>query len=238
MALLSDMTVDVVEMAGGTYHWPYTIINIDRSRPIVVRPATGATVVFSGSNVGGDPQFSFGFGGTAGNITLSGVTFDGYVLASQGIVQILDAHDLTLSDIHVTNSRTNGTTGSPYRSWAAYLGQYGNPVRPQRITLDRWTVVATGRQMSALQVYGGDAIHASGWNVQSAYYAIYASGSNPAITDFHLDGWTITDTGGPAWGDPNVAVAMEDAAGIYSNMTLTGSGTIKNVGVPSMVAGQ
>ena len=57
------------------------------------------------------------------------------------------------------------------------------------------------------------------------------------MTDLVLDGWTISDTGGAAWGSPNVSVAMENAAGTYRNMHATGSGVLLNVGTPNMTDG-
>ena len=233
LTLLADKSVDVIEMAAGTYHLSYTIINIDRTRPIVVRPAAGATVVLSGANIGTDPQFGFGFGGTAGNITMQGLIFDGFILGQQGIIQACDCHDITLNDMVVRNSRANGTTATPYQSWAIYITSTSTII-PTNITANCWTVDGSARGMSALQVYGGSHIIATGWSVSNSYYAIYASSSRGPLTDFVLDDWTISNTGAPAWGTSNVSLAIENASGKVSNMHTTVSGGLLNVGTPKL----
>jgi hypothetical protein len=234
--LLADETVDVIEMAAGTYHLRFMVININRTRPVVVRPVAGATVILSGANLGTDPQFLFGDGSTAGNITMQGLIFDGFVLGQQGIVQALDTHDITLNDMVVRNSRANGTTAQPYHSWAIYLSSTST-LHSTNFTANRWTVDGSARGMSALQVYGGDHITANGWSVTNAYYAVYASSSRGPLTNFVIDGWTINGTGAPAWGTSNVSIAVENSSGRFSNMHATTSGTLLNVGSPRMTDG-
>jgi hypothetical protein len=236
LTLLADESVDVIEMVAGTYHLPYTVINIDRTRPVVVRPAAGATVVLSGANIGTDPQFWFGLNGRAGNITMQGLIFDGFVLGQQGIVQALDCHDITLNDMVVRNSRCNGTWAKPYHAWAIYLSATPTVV-PTNFTANRWTVDGSARQMGALQVYGGSHVTATGWSVSNAYYAVYASGTEGPLTDFVLDGWTISNTGAPAWGAANASVYVEYASGRFSNMRGTASGVLVNVGTPKLTDG-
>ena len=231
--LLADETVDVVEMAAGTYHLPYMVININRTRPVIVRPAAGATVILSGSQIGTDPQFGFGLGGTAGNITMQGMVFDGFILGQQGIIQALDTHDIALNDMVVRNSRCNGTTAQPYHSWAIYLSSTST-LHSTNFTANRWTVDGSSRQIGALQVYGGNHITATGWTVSNAYYAIYASSARGPLTDFVLDGWTVSNTGAPAWGTSNVSLAVENSSGTYSNMHATASGVLLNVGSPRL----
>jgi len=233
LTLLANESVDVIEMAGGTYHLRYMIINIDRTRPVVVRPAAGATVVLSGAGNGFNPEFGFGFGGTAGNITMQGLTFDGFILGQQGIIQALDCHDITLNDMVVRNSRANGTWAKPYHSWAVYITSNATVI-PTNITVNRWTVDGSARGMSALQVYGGSHITATGWSVSNAYYAIYACSSRGPLTDFSLDNWTISDTGAPARGTPNASVYIENASGRFSNMHTAASGILVNVGSPKL----
>ena len=236
LTLLADESVDVIEMAAGTYHLPFMEIIIDRTRPVVVRPATGATVILSGTNIGVLPQFEFGVGGVAGNITMQGLIFDGYVLGQHGIVQALNCHDITLNNMVVRNSRCDGTTAQPLHSWAIYLTAT-QTVFPTNFTANNWTIEASDRQMSALQVFGGNHIIFTGWKVSNAFYAVYASGaSRGPITDFVLDGWTISNTSGPTWGSANVSVAIEVASGKISNMNTTSSGIILNVGTVKLTS--
>jgi hypothetical protein len=236
LTLLGDESIDVIEMAGGTYRLSCIIINIDRTRPVVVRPVAGAVVVMSGTRVGTDPQFWLGLNGTAGNITMQGLIFDGFILGQQGIVQACDAHDITLNDMVVRNSRANPKYAEPNHAWAIYLAATAT-VSPTNFTANRWTVDGSARRMSGLLVYGGRHITAIGWSVSNAYYAVYASAKETHLTDFVLDGWTISDTGAPAWREPDVSVAIEYASGRFSNMWATSSGVLLNFGTPRMTDG-
>jgi hypothetical protein len=229
LALLADESVDVIELSG-VYSFAAPIyVDIERTRPVVVRPAVGATVVFSGARIpGGAGQFEIGDHGKAANITMQGMTFDGYALQQIGIFHVFNAHDITLNDMVVRNCRANGTTALPYHSWAVYITST-TAVIPTDITVNRWTVDGSARGMSALQVYGGNHITATGWSVTHAYFAVYACSDRGPIVDFTLNGWTITDTG-----SSSTSVYFENASGRFSNIHATTSGTLSNLGVPKM----
>lgn len=245
LAFLADNTIDVIECSG-RYALPYMLVEIDRTRPVVVRPAAGATAVFSGANAGGNPQFHFGLNAPAGRMAFQGIAFDGFHLAQQGIVQMLNAHDISFTDIAVRNSLNNDPVNvGAWRAWAAYLSASPTVV-PTNIVLDRWTLDCSARQMSALQVYGGDHVSARGWSVAHAYYAIYAAGTRGPLSDFVLDGWAISDCGGQAWpgystanGAPITAmsVGLAQATGRFSNMHATSSAGLINTGLPTMTDG-
>ncbi len=236
LSLLKDETVDVIEL-NGTYHLPYTIINIDRTRPVTVRPAAGATVVFSGANIGTDPQFWFGLGAVSGNITMQGFTFDGFVLGQQGIIQAQNVHDVALNNMTVRNSTANTSRSVPYDSWALYLSS-DSTTHAVNFTANNWTVDGSNKGMSGFQIYGGNHITARGWTVSNAYYAVYASNvRGAALTDFTLDGWTVTNSGAASWGYSYVSVSVENSSGVYSNMHGTSSGILLNVGSPKLTDG-
>jgi hypothetical protein len=235
LALLRDESIDVIELAG-TYRLPPMGIDVDRKRPITIRPAAGATVIFSGANVCPPAQFEFGYRGVAGGITMQGLIFDGYVLGQQGIIEALDCHDITLNDIVVRNSRANGTNALPRHAWALYLSSNAT-ARPTNFTANRWTVDGSARRMSALQVYGGSNITAVGWSVSHAYYAVYANDERGPLTDFILDTWTIEDTCPMASGTDSQAVSFRNVSGRFSNMHAKASGGLLNVGTPRMIDG-
>ena len=235
LSLLSDESVGVIELSG-TYSLPCVTINVNRTNPVVIRPAAGATVVFSGTNGGADGQFHFGYGGTASNITMEGFTFDGYTLGQIGIIWIGNAHDITLNDMVVRSSRCNGQTAAPKNSWALYISSISTMI-PTNIAANRWTVDGSARQMSALKVSGGSHISATGWSVVSAYLGIYGYGDRGSLTDFILDDWTISDTGTFAWWTANVSVAIENASGRFSNMHAIDSGALLNQGTPKLTDG-
>jgi hypothetical protein len=99
LSTLQDNTVDTVILQGGTYRPGSMRVNINRTRPIVVRPADGAQVTWTGNST-----IQFGLGGSASNIELDGLIFDGYSLGDTGIVWVGNAHDITLNDMTVRNS--------------------------------------------------------------------------------------------------------------------------------------
>ena len=235
LTLLADESIDVIELSG-TYHLPEIDINIDRTHPVVVRPAAGATVVMSGAASGGNPQLMFGYDGPAGNITMQNLIFDGYILRKQGIVQGFDCHDITLNDMVVRNSRADGTYAQPYQSWAIYLVADATHY-PVNFTADRWTVDVVDRQMCGVKICGGSHVTLSGWSVSHAYFAVYGGGSWGPLNDFVLDDWTISDVGGPEWGSSNMSVGIADASGRFSNMHLVSSGEIVVDGTPRMTDG-
>jgi len=104
-------------------------------------------------------------------------------------------------------------------------------------TANRWTIEASARQMSALQVYGGSHVTARDWSVSNAYYAIWTTSSRGPLTDFVVDGWTISNTDGPAWGLANVSVVFQDSTGRFSNMHAIESGVMLNKGTPMLTDG-
>lgn len=235
LALLADETIDVIEMATGTYHLKCMYININRTRPIVVRPATGATVVFSSADAYQAGQFHFGRDGSASNITMEGFTFDGYTLAQAAIIWVGNAHDITLNNMVVRNSHCNGTTAQPYHSWALYLSRDAG-VTSSNITANNWTVDGSTRTMSALTMGGQSHVTATGWSVSHAYWAAYVANGYGITTDVILSDWTIVDTGNTGY-EISQAIYIGNASGIISNMHLTKSGILYNVGTPKLIDG-
>ncbi len=184
---LADNTVDVLQVAAGSYSWPAIYINTDRTRPIVV---TASGVTFNGGSGG---RFYFGLGGVASHMDFefAGATFSGFSLGSTGIVWMGNVHDITFNGPTVQNS---STTGDPINSWALYLSVDAG-VSPQNVTANDWTVRGINRTISALQVGHPPStmanITAKRWVVDSASYAIYAYGTVSGLT---VDGWTVTNS--------------------------------------------
>ena len=238
LSYLSDESISIIELTAGTYYLPYMVIDIDRANPVVVKPVNGAKVVFSGSKIGGDPQFMFGEYKACGNIKMQGFIFDGYILAQQGIIQANNCHNITLNNMVVRNCKCNGTCALPYHSWALYLSET-TTVRPVNFTANNWDVDCSNKEMGGFQCYGGQNITLKNWNVKGAYYAAYISGGcrGPVIDNLILDGWAVKDSGATCWGHDNVSIAAEYVSGTYSNITLISSGEIINVGTPRLIDG-
>lgn len=232
LTLLADETIDIIEMATGTYTWAATVIDIDRVNPIIVRPAAGATIVFSGATCSPNGQFYFGQSTTAGNIHFEHFTFDGYTLADIGIVWMMDAHDCSVSDIIVQNCTNDGENGAPEKSWAVYLSSDATHFT-EDIVLDRWTVDGGVRTIGGLQVVGGNHISAKEWVVSHAWFAIYTDDNyGPALAHLVLEDWAINDCSSSG----GRAVSFTDSGGQYTNLLLTASGIVYNEGTPRMTA--
>jgi hypothetical protein len=220
LALMNDMTVDVLEMQAGTYHFAgQLVINIDRSsRPLTIRPAAGATVIFKGDQPGADwGQFYFGdSGGQAAYITMQGFIFDGYTLAGTAVVWVGNAHHITLNNMTVRN--TTAAAGRQIYIWALYIS-YDNGVAAQNITADNWTVLGDGT-FSAYQVGQpvlSQHIYASGWTVSHCAFAIYVYN---LASDLRIDSWTISDT---TWNGASVHFGDQNT-GTFSTIHATNSG--------------
>jgi hypothetical protein len=90
-------------------------------------------------------------------------------------------------------------------------------------------VKGSSKAISAAQLISGSAtaahVHLVGWNVASAYFALYCSASGAgSTTDVQVDGWTISNTAGSTWGRSNVAMALEYCGGSYADNQATSSG--------------
>jgi hypothetical protein len=208
-----DNTTDVIELAGGIYHTGVITLNVDRTRPLIIRPAAGATVVFAG--VGSQSAFWIGSGGVAGNITIEGLVFDGYSLSTNGIVWLGNCHDITLNDITVRNS-----TGQTGYSWALYMSTDGG-ASPRNVVANNWIVDGGARTIGALQMghAGGPTISGvilHGWQVTNASYAIYSA---VGATGVDIDGWTINSSG-----DSGLSVDLVNTAGTIEKVHATNSG--------------
>jgi hypothetical protein len=227
VAAINDSSVDVIELAAGTYSPGGIKVNANRTRPVLVRPAAGATVVFAN---GTDAAFTFGYGGVAANIALDGLIFDGYRIGSIGIIWLGNAHDIRLTNITVRNSQA---TSDPTMSWALYLS-YDAGVGASSITADNWTVTGSGRGISALQVqYAAlhSHVHMSGWNVSHCAFAIYA---NANASDLVFSNWTITDCGVNS-SSVYFGRGFGPIVGSYSNLRATSSYPLLNESNGGMV---
>ncbi len=213
LAAIAEPSTDVLELAAGTYRPGIIYLNVDRSRPLTIRPAAGATVVFAG---GTRPAFYMGLGGVAGRITLSNIVFDGFAMGPDGIVWLGNCHDITLTGITVRNSV--GTAGF---SWALYVSTDGGS-GPRNVTADNWTVDGGGRTLGGLAIGhtpAAQGVTARHWTVRNASYAIYSA--TPA-TGVHIDDWTIDSSGLTTF--DYLSVVFEQTAGDIRNVRATNSG--------------
>ena len=226
LAAITNDSNDVVELSAGTYSPGLIKVDVDRTRPVVVRPAAGASgkVIWKQATTGAG-AFWFGVTGKTGNITMDDLIFDGYALGHTGVFWVGYAHDLTLTHITVRNA-----TGDPGYSWALYVSTDFSH-RGTNIVANDWVVQGAGtRSLSAMTSYH-DPDNAIGvtmhrWNVKNVAFAIYAVSD---ATGLDVADWTIDDAGHTT-SSGIAAIYFEKVKGAFKNMHLTSSGALVNFG--------
>jgi hypothetical protein len=179
IAAHSNMNIDIVEFTAGTYsNIRMDIKNINRStRPLTLRPAAGAAVVFDGggggiqsgflrygSNQGPTPTsvtsyFTWDTTGTGGSFTIQN-----YSIGSDGIINIAWVDHIILNGFTLT-----GNTGTPAFSHSLYFNSDGVH-RGQNVTANNWTITGdAGKTLTGFQTY-----------------------HNPNFTNVTCRNWTVT----------------------------------------------
>ena len=227
-ALLGDMNVNVIEMAGGTYRgWHLRFAHHRAARPLLVRPAPGAAVVWDDTDgTSGDALFYVGWGPgylPAANVT-DYITFDpagtggsftiqNYALGQQGLVSTGWVDHVAFNGFH-----TRGITGvAPgWLSWEVYVSSDGVN-RGSNVTFNDWDVAASAdRYVGGLHTFHNPQarnVTALRWRIDGAKSAITLYGD---VTGLDVEGWTITNC--------EYAVTSDGtAAGILRNNEATGS---------------
>jgi hypothetical protein len=213
VAAAQDNSTDVLELAGGVYRPGIIRLNVDRTRPLLIRPKAGASVVFAGGN---RPAFYIGLGGVAGNITITGLVFDGFRMGPDGIVWLGNCHNITVSNMVVRNS-----SGQAGYSWALYVSTDGG-VGPSNVVANNWVVDGGARTLGGLAIGHSPAargVTANGWHVTNASYAIY---SNTTATGVSINGWTVDSSGLTTFA--YLSVVLAQTGGTIRNVHATNSG--------------
>ena len=221
VALMADMTVDVIEIAAGTYPKWSVIINVARptSRPLLVRPAAGGAVIFDGTGMGGTPPFYVGWNSLASYITVDAAgtggsfTIANYSIAAIGLVDAKYTDHVTFNGLIVRNC-----SGAPRTSHCLYVESDGTH-RSKSFTANGWDVVGpSNRYLNGVQTFHSpsvDGLTLHGWTVSNLHRAGYIDAD---ATGIDIDGWTIANC--DATFD-----AAETAAGVIKNCHATNSGS-------------
>jgi hypothetical protein len=193
----ANMAIDVIELAAGTYHWSHVRVDTDRStRPLTIRPAAGATVIFDGTGAGTvNEVFTIGYVSAVKNVRFDGspgrFKFQNYTLQSTGLVHTFEVDDFEFSHVDCTAiSAYGGTSG--FTEWAVYVSTIRSH-RAQRLRFDDWSVNPGSTLVNGFQCYDGsfgpDVVNCQGWVVNGAGVASLIWGNG---TGFYQSGWTIT----------------------------------------------
>ena len=229
VSLMKDMTVDVIELEAGTYKgWHLGasggVVISRAARPLLVRPAPGAAVVWDDTGgTSGDAWFYVGSWNVASHVT-DYITFDpagtggsftiqNYALGQQGLVSTFWVDHVAFNGFH-----TRGITGlaGGSTSWTVYVSSDGLH-RSSSIVVNDWDVgPSAGKNVSGLQTYHDPQIQgvsAARWKIDGSHIAVLSWGDASRVD---IEGWTITNC--------DYAVSTDGvAAGILKNNTATGS---------------
>lgn len=154
LALMADMTIDVIEMVAGTYSgWHLFATGVDRTaRPLLVRPAPGAAVIWDGADgvvPGGSVSsglFYFGWTDKAAYITFDPAETGGsfriqnYRIADTGLVATAWVEHFTMNAFTVRGCTAPATNG--WTAHCVYVSSDGVH-RGANVTFNDWDV-ATG----------------------------------------------------------------------------------------------
>jgi hypothetical protein len=218
VALMRDMTIDVIEMQSGTYRGWHLRFDVDRSaRRLTVRPAPGATVIFDdagGRTYGG--LFYAGWSGYTSNIAFQGpFRITNYTIGETGLVSTAWVANLTFNDFTVRGTTAPTTNGQT--AWAVYVSSDGTH-RGRNLTFNDWNVDSSGsdHKVSGLQLYHtpqAAGVTALRWTMTGGHWGFVGRFD---ATDVEVAGWTISDC--------VIAFDSQGPAGIVRNMRASTSG--------------
>jgi hypothetical protein len=226
-ALIADTTVDVIEIAAGTYLRWSVILNTDRTaRPLLVRPAAGAAVIFDGMGISAPPFYvgwnslcahvTFDPAGTGGSFTLQN-----YSLGQIGLVDMKHVSDVTFNAFIVRNC--TGTV-SAQTTHCLYVESDGTH-RSARVTANGWNVVGpSNRYLCGVQTYhepNVDGLTLHGWTVTGLHRAAYLWAD---ATGIDVDGWTISSCDATFDAEETASGTIKNCHATNSGKTVFGSG--------------
>lgn len=248
LTLMADMTIDVIEMAAGTYvHWNLWF-NIDRtSRPLLIRPAAGAAVVFSGSPVNGSgllypgwisktAYITFDPAGTGGSFEINGYGINSTALVAPAWVDHFAANGFLVRNC----TASAGASASPWQQWVVYSSGVVGTGSSNASTFNDWEVHLEDDPYGYVQgaVVAGyiptTGVTMLRWKVTASAahkpnYACYAEHVSASVAGVDVESWTITNCNFPFTANAGVA-------GTVKNMTSTGCGA-PSIGSPFVDGG-
>lgn len=229
LAKTNDLTIDVIELAAGTYTWQSTNITADRaSRPLTIRPVAGATCNFVGpANIDGTIFPMTGakyvtFDGTPGAIV-----FRDFAISQAGVFQPSGTQHCTFRALTFQNLRRDTAySDQPYKTYCFYI--YGQKNDDLLIDGCWFKAPALRRDISCLQVassgtHGSITIQ----NVREMTGYHYALSVDVPVSNLVLKDWVMTDTGRTA-ALASIRIFPVIVNGSYSGIKATGCDKLKS----------
>jgi hypothetical protein len=202
LAAARDMSIDVIELKAGTYRpWRLPSLSVNRAaRPLTIRPAPGAAVVFSAQNDGAYGNPAFLVNGSS-YITWDGsggsMTFQHYLLANQGVFDLSNSNHITIRHINFRNIAGNART-TEQSSHLFYLNGGNHDILIEDIDARYFTEPGMVYHSNGLQLYTGGhgaAIYnvtARRVTIDGANWAtVVRNGSHGLV----YANWTVTNSG-------------------------------------------
>jgi hypothetical protein len=233
LAQTTNMAIDVIELAGGTYTWQDVQINVDRTaRPLTIRPVAGATVNFVGPATSSGQIFGLGSSTLTKYITFDGspgaMVFKDFALASSGVFEPMGTDHCTFKYLTFQNlSRDRAWAPQPYHSWCFYISGAGSGGN-DHLLIDHCTFKAPAynRDISCMQVASSGthgAITITNVLEMTGYdYGFYAEQPTSSLI---LDMWTMNNVGNLG---TSIRFTAANINGSYSNIHATNSDKLLN----------
>lgn len=246
-AAVADLSVDVIELTTGTYNWQNVQIDVDRtSRPLTIRPASGATATFVGPATTSGSIFVFGNNATAKYITMDGIKPDGFVfrgfaIVASGVFGVNGSDHVTFRNMtfqNLTRDPKFGNPSEPYKSWLFYIYSPVGRLN-DHLVIDHITGLppAVSRDISGIQISSTSVMQGTitltNINLTNYDYAFY---SEVPTTNLILDTWTITNCGNHST-PASVSFTPVNINGTYKNLHATLSDPLRNNSTGAMING-
>lgn len=195
--MVSDMTIDIIEMAAGTYQdWHHVVLDVDRSaRPLLIRPAPGAAVIWDGTTDDStDGLFYFGVSAKAAYIifdpagTGGSFTIQKYNIGQTALVNIIYGDHIAINGFSAVLNTASAASGAT--RWTVCVSSDGIH-RSNDLTFNDWVSVSGDAYFNHLQIknaYSVDRFIARHWRTSGGYYGAYLGGDG---TDIVLDDWNM-----------------------------------------------
>lgn len=228
-AMMADMSIDTIEIAAGTYfNWHINSKSLSRkTRPLLVRPAPNAAVIWddTGGGTGTTGFLAFGalFGPGTPTVASDYITFDSrgtggsftirnYNLGSFGLIYLGWFDHLQFNGFTIRNC--SGTGGLSHSLYVASDDVHTST----NLVANDWNI-AGSPNLTGFQTYHQPNVNgfvAQNWMVDNVWRAAYIWANAKNVT---VNGWTINNTA-------RVFDTYETSTGVISNCHSINGGVI------------
>jgi hypothetical protein len=232
-SMCADMAVDAIEIAAGTYHgWRNCHVTADRtSRPLAIRRAAGAAVVFDAASDGDYGDQAFYLDGCSHISFGDGLAFQHYLMAETGVFLMVGAHHISVGAVSFAHIAGNATAADEESAHLFYISRGSHD-----ISLGAFTASRLQASDEAGGVHGLNGVHVYTGGTGAAVYNVSVSGASisdanwamvcrNSTTGIAVSGVTVANCG-----HGGVPAAVDFDSGCTG--TVSGTHTTGSVGTP------